>query len=84
MNLCSKCYRDLQVFAEQAASVKVVTEKILTFKSSTPEAITTDIVDLLPSPNPMRLRRLRRRRRLMKGLRHRRRSDDLEPSNEVG
>ncbi|CAN0830760.1 Zinc finger A20 and AN1 domain-containing stress-associated protein 1 [Linum grandiflorum] len=80
MNLCSKCYRDPQVSAEQAASEKVVPEKILSFKSSTPEAIAADIVDLLPSPHPMRLRRLR----LMKGLRHRRQSDDLEPPNEVG
>ncbi|CAN0901433.1 Zinc finger A20 and AN1 domain-containing stress-associated protein 1 [Linum grandiflorum] len=43
MNLCSKCYRDLQVSAEQAASAKAVTEKTLSFKSSKPEAIAADI-----------------------------------------
>ncbi|CAN0878070.1 Zinc finger A20 and AN1 domain-containing stress-associated protein 1, partial [Linum grandiflorum] len=34
MNLCSKCYRDLRVSAEQAASAKAVTEKTLSFKSN--------------------------------------------------
>ncbi|CAN0841725.1 Zinc finger A20 and AN1 domain-containing stress-associated protein 1 [Linum grandiflorum] len=35
MNLCSKCYRDLRVTEEQAASAKAVMEKTLSFNSNT-------------------------------------------------
>uniref|UniRef100_A0A2P2JPX4 Uncharacterized protein MANES_02G032000 n=1 Tax=Rhizophora mucronata TaxID=61149 RepID=A0A2P2JPX4_RHIMU len=34
MNLCSKCYRDLRVKEEQAASAKAVMEKTLSVKSN--------------------------------------------------
>ncbi|CAI0413988.1 unnamed protein product [Linum tenue] len=47
MNLCSKCYREIRVCEEQAASAKAAMEKTLSFKSKKPlseaESIAADI-----------------------------------------
>ncbi|CAL1401261.1 unnamed protein product [Linum trigynum] len=47
MNLCSKCYREIRVSEEQAASAKAAMEKTLSFKSKKPvseaESIAADV-----------------------------------------
>ncbi|KAG8662161.1 zinc finger A20 and AN1 domain-containing stress-associated protein 1 [Manihot esculenta] len=60
MNLCSKCYRDLRVKEEQAASAKAAMEKTLSIKPKQPAIIadTHDVVvvDVPPAaPNPSEL-----------------------------
>lgn len=50
MNLCSKCYRDLRVNEEQAASAKAVMEKTLSIKSKQEDVV---LVASAPAPAPV-------------------------------
>lgn len=55
MNLCSKCYHDLRVTEEQAASDKAAVEKSLNPKPKIPETTVESVVVASSSPTSSRI-----------------------------